>query len=113
MEEPGMKHQVTKAHRKEFDPAPRAARGSIVVFERFGPTNPAWFFGRDPEGVCGYFPVGWFSIDGAKARALRSYDATELTVAAESYVEVVERYGQWVLAVDESGNQGWVPEECL
>jgi len=107
------KCEVTQAYQSEFAIAPKATPGSRVHFERLDPKNPAWFFGRDPAGVCGYFPVAWFELDGASARAMRSYDATELTVPANSFVKVIERYGQWVLAIDESGTQGWLPEECI
>jgi hypothetical protein len=108
-----MKCLILQPYQREFDPAPRVAQCGVVEFEKLDPRNPAWFFGRDAEGIAGFFPVAWFEVTGSTATAKRDYDATELTVRAGDAVQVLERHGRWARVEREDGTSGWIPEESL
>ncbi len=101
-------------HTRSFDVTPRAKKGETVTFGHPDPKNPAWFFGRDARETEGYFPSGWFDVSEAtgSARALRDYDAFELSVTAGERIEVEEEYGDWALVVANDG-RGWIPMSCV
>ena len=107
-----MKYRITASYSREFETAPRVAKGEVVHFEKLDPKNRHWFFGRDSRGATGFFPIGWFEVDGSTAIASRDYDAAELTVSIGSEVTIIERYGGWIL-VENSGGKGWIPEESI
>ncbi|MEZ5277427.1 MAG: SH3 domain-containing protein [Opitutaceae bacterium] len=105
---------AASTHIRSFESAPRVHEGEKVVFERFDSRNPAWFFGRDPNAVEGYFPTDWFLINQADgtATARRSYDGMELSVSAGDAIALEEEYGGWVL-VTSGEHRGWIPKACL
>lgn len=102
------------SHTPSFAANPKAQKGDAVIFERFDPENPAWFYGCDPSGTEGYFPVGWFDLceEDRSAVALRAYDAHELSIAVGASIEPEEEYGDWILA-NSGGERGWIPRRCI
>lgn len=57
---------------------------------------------------------GWVPDDlVVEGRALRDFDARELTVRAGEAVTVLTRTHGWVLCRAGDGRVGWVPERCL
>ncbi len=76
--------------------------------------NPGWFFGVTAGGVDGYFPGRWFEVEpnGGGARALRDYDAMELTIEANVDVECLAEESGWLLVRTKDGREGWIPAEC-
>ncbi len=106
--------KAAASHTRSFDETPRAEEGETIAFGHFDPKNPAWFFGRDARGIEGYFPSGWFDVFEAtgSARALRDYDAFELSVTDGERIEAEEEYGGWVLVVSSDG-RGWIPLSCV
>jgi len=107
--------RTTKAHERSFERAPRVGAGEVVRRLRDAEKDPGWFFGVAPDGVEGYFPVSWFSIDatGATARALRDYDAAELTIGAGIPVECLAEEPGWRLVRAQDGREGWIPDACV
>jgi RimJ/RimL family protein N-acetyltransferase len=103
------------AHERSFDRAPRVRGGDIVRRVRDDEKNPGWFLGVAPGGVEGYFPSRWFEADpdGAIARALRDYDAMELTIEANVEVECLAEESGWLLVRTDDGRQGWIPVDCM
>ena len=106
---------ISKAYESEFPIAPRIVNGEKVTYERVDPRNPKWFFGRDPRGIAGYFPIEWFTIDEIEmsAFARSDYDATELSVSIGLPVEVERQYGGWLFVRTSRGKRGWIPSECV
>jgi hypothetical protein len=105
---------ITKPHSSSFETTPSAGPGEVVTFFHPDPGNPAWFFGRDPRGIDGYFPASWFRIDENRnqATASRSYDASELSVEPGDEVQILETHGDWVQVASPRGS-GWIPEKCV
>jgi hypothetical protein len=103
------------AHDRSFDRAPSVHTGELVRRVRHDERNPGWFHGVAPGGVEGYFPVRWFDVDAvaAVARALRDYDAMELTVGAGVEVECLAEESGWMLVRTSGGEQGWIPVGCV
>ena len=102
-------------HKRSFDRAPRVRAEDVVRRVRDDEKNPGWFFGVAPGGVEGYFPSRWFEFetDGASARALRDYDAMELTIEANVEVECLAEESEWLLVRTEDGREGWIPAGCM
>lgn len=89
--------------------------GDVVRHDRVDEKNPGWFVGADSRGVEGYFPCRWFDVDpgASTARALRDYDAAELTIGAGVEVECLAEESGWLLVRADDGREGWIPETCL
>ncbi len=106
--------RVTKAYTKFFDTAPVVERGSTVIFISIDEKNPAWFFGKAENHIEGYFPHAWFEVNenNSTAKALRDYDATELTVKIGDEINITEEYMGWLLVVRDQ-SKGWIPEGCV
>ena len=47
------------------------------------------------------------------ARALRDYDATELTIEAGVDVHCICEESGWLLVQTEDGREGWIPASCV
>ena len=107
--------RTSKPHRRSFENAPRVAANDTVRWIRADDANPGWFLGADRNGVEGYFPQRWFELDQSTstARALRDYDAAELTIEAGVDVECLETESGWVLVRTAAGDQGWIRGNCV
>ena len=107
--------RTTAAHKRSFDRAPRVRADESVRRVRQEEKNPGWFFGVAPGGLEGYFPSRWFEVDssGLTARALRDYDAMELTIEADVAVECLAEESGWLLVRTDDGQEGWIPSGCI
>jgi SH3-like domain-containing protein len=73
------------------------------------------FKGSTRDEVDSYFASAWYAInerDGT-ARALRDYDAHDLSVRTGDAVEVIEKESGWDRGRNPSGAIGWVPFACV
>lgn len=106
--------RVHTAHQPSFPQTPKVDAGAAVVFRHHDSKNPGWFFGRDPDGIEGYFPTDWFDLDepAGIAHARRDYDGVELAVSPGDAVEVIATCGPWAL-VRTTAATGWIPVSCL
>ena len=107
--------RTVSAHERSFERAPRVRAGDVVRHDRDDGKNPGWFVGTDPGGVEGYFPCRWFEVDlgASTARALRDYDAAELTIEAQAEVECLAEESGWLLVRTNDDREGWIPAACL
>src|SRR5688572_9020696 len=107
--------RTTAAYQRAFDRVPRVRAGDVVRHIRDDEKNPGWFFGIAADDIEGYFPSRWFEVDssGASAKALRDYDATELTVEAGVPVHCICEESGWLLVQTEDGREGWIPASCV
>lgn len=107
--------RTTAAHRRSFDKSPRVVAGDAVRRVRDDPESPGWFWGVDPSGVEGFFPRSWFEFDAGciNAKAIRDYNAEEITIDAGVAVACVARESGWLLVRTADGLQGWIPECCV
>jgi hypothetical protein len=53
------------------------------------------------------------SISGDKCRFVRDYISAELEVEIGETVSILEVVSGWAWVVNEEGEKGWVPLECL
>lgn len=66
----------------------------------------------DQAGRAGWVPDSYFEMTGPhEARALRDYDATELTVLRGEVLDVLEEAGGWLHCRTSAGLVGWVPSD--
>lgn len=103
--------RTVSGHTRSFERAPRVRAGEVVRHIRDEEKHPGWFFGAAPDGVEGYFPIRWFDLDpeNVTARAIRNYDAMELTIEAGIEVVRLAEESGWLYVRTEDGREGWIP----
>jgi hypothetical protein len=85
-------------------------KGEAVVVGRHDQQWTSYVWGTDQAGRAGWVPEEYLQMTGpAEAVALRDYDATELTVARDEVLEVLDEAGGWLLCRSAAGLTGWVP----
>lgn len=73
---------------------------------------PGYVWCTDKAGRSGWAPDSYLAMTGEhQAKALRDYDATEITVTRGEVLEVLDEAGGWLLCSTSSGLRGWVPAE--
>jgi SH3-like domain-containing protein len=66
----------------------------------------------DQHGHAGWVPDFYLEQIGQhEARALRDYDATELTVAKGEVLEALDEAGGWLQCRSAAGLVGWIPAD--
>jgi hypothetical protein len=83
-------------------------KGEILAVERRETEWSGWLWCTDSEGLGGWVPETYVECNGSTCRALRDYDATELTVYAGDELEILEEAGGWLWCVTDRGEKGWV-----
>jgi hypothetical protein len=89
------------------------SRGERLRCERRETQWEGWLWCAAPDGRAGWVPEPWVELAGEAGVMTRDYDAAELTVAPGDVLEGVLTASSWLLAVTTSGQQGWVPLECV
>jgi hypothetical protein len=89
-----------------------ASRGTAVLIERDDAEFPGWWWCRAPDGQAGWVPTELLDAPvapGGYSTLLDDYSAHELTVAAETLIDVMEERAGWVRACADSETVGWLP----
>ncbi|MEE8578270.1 MAG: SH3 domain-containing protein [candidate division Zixibacteria bacterium] len=71
--------------------------------------SPGWIWCAIDDGKEGFIPENFIISDGAIGRLKRSYDATELTVAVDQRLVIIEEESGWLYCRNENGKLGWIP----
>ncbi len=102
------------AHERSFEIAPKVSAEETVTFRGNDPQNLGWFKGTTNEGIEGYFPLSWFSVDEplGQATAQRDYDTQELTVKKGEDVATMESESGWTRVMNTEHEIGWIPATC-
>jgi uncharacterized protein YgiM (DUF1202 family) len=74
---------------------------------------PGWVWCANSDGKSGWMPGSYLQRNGEHAKALRDYDATELSVIAGDKLIVIESESGWCWCRTIAGRHGWVPSEYL
>ncbi len=90
-----------------------AAAGERVRLGREDAEWPGWIWCVSAAGVGSWTPEPYLAREGAYARLLVDYEATELTAAAGERVTLDHEVNGWWWAANERGDRGWVPEGKL
>jgi len=95
------------------DPDPmRFAAGDALSVGHHDQQWPSYVWCTDRSGHAGWVPHFFLEMTGAhEATALRGYDATELTVATDELLDVLEEAGGWLRCRTSSSQVGWVPAD--
>ena len=64
-------------------------------------------------GLAGWVPKQYLSIDGALGTVVKGYSSAEMAVELGDELTVEYYLNGWGWCTDDSGKQGWVPEECM
>jgi uncharacterized protein YgiM (DUF1202 family) len=107
------KAKVIKSRRSEYPDPLIIKQGQKLRTEKKDTEWPGWTWCIDEGGKAGWVPFSYLQITGETAKAIRNYDATELTVKAGAELKLIDEEARWYWCQDSSGKEGWVPAECI
>jgi len=88
--------------------------GDVVGVGHRNQQYPDFLWCASEDGHQGWVAESYLQMTGEKeAVAQREYDAAQLTVVEDEFVDVVEQQGFWILCRNATGTQGWVPSSIL
>jgi hypothetical protein len=87
--------------------------GDTLTFERRPTEWRGWIWCTDRQGIHGWVPENWVTIEGETCRARRDYTSFELTVRRGDVLTVEETESGWAWAANSRREKGWVPLKCL
>jgi len=93
------------------DPDPvRFRTGDTISTGHHDQQWTAYVWATDQAGHAGWVPDAYIEMTSAKEGiARRDYDGTELTVAKNELLDVLDEAGGWYLCRNSTGHSGWVP----
>jgi hypothetical protein len=68
-----------------------------------------WIWCMTAKGKSGWAPESYIGRNGSSGIALRSYDATELSVTEGEELTILEEESGWLWCQHADGRLGWVP----
>ena len=102
---------VRRAYESAY-PAPfRGAAGDTLTLEDRETEYPGWFWAIHGSGAAGWVPDTLIARQGNQITLRADYDATELTVAVNEPLTVLEQHGGWYRCRTSEAVEGWVPME--
>jgi hypothetical protein len=100
-------------HEPSYPTFVHGRRGDVLRLTPRPDTFPGWLWCTASDGVASWVPQEFLAVSGDVAVLRRDYDATELYVEAADALEELERVGGWVRCRKATGEEGWVPRECV
>ncbi|EGG2729974.1 ligand-binding protein SH3 [Salmonella enterica] len=89
-------------------------KNATVVISHCDLEYRGWVWITLPSGKAGWAPQQIFTpLSANKALCLEDYTANELSVSAREKITVMKSLNGWYWAHRDSGESGWVPEECV
>jgi hypothetical protein len=92
------------------DPIAFKAGDRLVVEDRISEW-PGWIWCTTPNRKSGWAPESYIRCNEDRGVALRSYDATELSVVTGNQLTIIDIESGWLRCQGEDGRIGWVPEQ--
>ncbi|MBM3324981.1 MAG: hypothetical protein FJY66_04870 [Calditrichaeota bacterium] len=86
----------------------KAKEDELLTCGRRDDEWPGWIWCTSADGKSGWVPESFLRIEGTRARMLRDYDATELTVSSGEILTVETEESGWLLCVNAAGQRGWI-----
>ena len=112
MEQLQQRVRVVKPHVTSAPGPVRFAAGDALGVGHRDRHWTSYVWCTDQAGHAGWVPDSYLEMtDKHEARALRDYDAPELTVGEGDELDVVEEAGGWLLCRTGRGIVGWVPAD--
>lgn len=95
------------------DPNPvRFKTGEVIGVGHHDQQWRSYVWCTDQHGHAGWVPDFYLEMTGPReARALRDYDATELTVARGEVLDALDEAGGWLQCRNAAGLVGWIPAD--
>lgn len=89
-------------------------KASAVVISHSDLEYRGWVWVTLPSGKAGWAPQQIFTpISTYEVICLEDYTAHELSVSSSERITVIKSLNGWFWALKNSGESGWVPEECV
>lgn len=85
--------------------------GDELTIEDRGSEWPGWIWCTTSKGKSGWAPESFIQRNGNRGAAMRSYDATELSVTEGEQLTIIEEVSSWYRCRTEDGRLGWVPKQ--
>ncbi|WP_282610382.1 SH3 domain-containing protein [Pelagibius sp. Alg239-R121] len=112
---------VIRSWERSYSPALSVKKGEQVETGVRDEAWPGWIWCRNDSGLGGWLPEELLSSNegggkaegGGIAKTLEAFDTGELTVLAGQTVEGNKHRNGWDWCRNDSGQEGWVPSDCL
>jgi hypothetical protein len=105
--------RVISDYQSPFPTPLRVGKGQELAIGSRESEWPGWIWCTAPDGQSGWVPESYVARRGDRARVLRGYDASELSVrAGEEVAAGIEESG-WIWCTNQEGQVGWVPAKHL
>lgn len=95
------------------DPIQFQAAEIIEIDDQKKTSYPGWVWGTNQLGKSGWVPDQYLIRQATTAKTLCDYNAIELTVKTGELVCLHKRQSGFVWASNQSGQEGWIPEDIL
>lgn len=87
------------------------AKGEILTIEKKESKWKGWVWCNNQSGKGGWVPENYIEKLHDKYKALKDYNATELTVKTGEVLIISYEESSWVWVTNENGEKGWIPLE--
>lgn len=96
-------------------PAPIVLKkASTAVISHCDLEYPGWVWIKPASGKAGWAPQQIFThLNANEVVCLEDYTAHELSVRSGEIITVMKSLNGWYWALNDSGEFGWLPEECV
>jgi hypothetical protein len=112
MERTPQRVRVIRAHVTNVSDTVRFVAGDALSIGHRDRQWTSYVWCTDQAGHGGWVPDSYIEMTGEReAKALREYDAAELTVGEGEELDVIEEAGGWLLCRTDRGITGWVPAD--
>jgi hypothetical protein len=110
-----MKTVVLAVHKSNYPNPITFSKGENLGLGKLDTEYPGWIRTTTQCGNVGWAPVDYIEISscGTKGVALCDYDAFELDTFVGESVEVITELNSWLLVINQSGTQGWIPKDSV
>ena len=106
-------YKVIKEYKAPYVNGIKIEKGEKVKWFAKKSEWEGWTWCENNTGKSGWVPDKYLEFVKSSALALRSYDASELTVSKGDRLNIFDEENGWFLCENERGKQGWVPKESI
>ena len=103
---------VTTEHKSNYPNPLNLSKGTVVKTERKESEWAGWLWCITDDNK-GWIPDSYLIIDENETVVIKDYDATELNVEIGDKLGLHYTVNSWGWCETASGQQGWVPLDCV
>ena len=104
---------VQKDHQSEFPNPIIVKQNDKVALIKKGSVGSGWIYCETENGIKGWVPESYITIENETGIFLKDYDATELTVTKGEKLKLFYSESGWYWCERQDGATGWIPVENI